>query len=295
MALKVDYLVRETGQNLRRNITLTVAAVLTIAVSLFLVGSGLMIRQGVQNAFQRWEGGIEFIIFMNPDATEEQIQSIEDELGSNPQIESFTFVDQEATYDEFVDLFSDQPNMVESVEAEDLPPSFRVIPTNTDADFVSELGKNFEASAGVREVIFAADSIKQVQRVGAWISTGVLVMAIVLLTAASLLILNTIRMAMFARRNEIEIMKLVGATNSYIRIPFILEGLVHGLAGMVIAASLLFGGRAVLSDKVLDLPILENFVVTVNETWVTVLVLLLVAIVVGTVGSAIAVSRFLDV
>ncbi|KAA0232936.1 MAG: Cell division protein FtsX [Acidimicrobiales bacterium] len=295
MALKVDYLVRETGQNLRRNITLTVAAVLTIAVSLFLVGSGLMIRQGVQNAFQRWEGGIEFIIFMNPDATEEQVQSIEDELGSNPQIKDYTFVDQEETYDEFVELFSDQPNMVESVEAEDLPPSFRVIPTNTDADFVSELGKNFEASAGVRRVIFAADSIKQVQRVGAWISTGVLVMAIVLLTAASLLILNTIRMAMFARRNEIEIMKLVGATNSYIRIPFILEGLVHGLVGMVIAASLLFGGRAVLSDRVLDLPILENFVVTVNETWVTVLVLLLVAIVVGTVGSAIAVSRFLDV
>src|SRR5690606_40760442 len=100
---------------------------------------------------------------------------------------------------------------------------------------IRQLGETFESAPGVFRVVFAFDTVQQVQRLSRILSIGILFVAGVLLLAAGLLILNTIRMAMFARRREIEVMKLVGATNWFIRIPYMLEGLVQGIVGAIIA------------------------------------------------------------
>ena len=119
-----------------------------------------------------------------------------------------------------------------------------------------------------------------------------------LLLAAGLLILNTIRMAMFARRREIEVMKLVGATNWFIRVPFMLEGLIQGLVGSGIAIGAVvtlnnfFESRLSNAD---ELVILQGFVVANSEVFGTSLFILVVGALVGTIGSGIAVTRFLDV
>lgn len=297
---KFDYIARETGHNLLRNISLTLASVLTVAVSLSLVGSALLLRQGVQNATARWEGGIEFIIFVEPEASAEQEQAIQDKLANSPAVETWTYVDREQAYEEFVDMFQSTPEMIETVDPSILPPSFRVVPTNPDAAAIRALGEQFEDEPGVFRVVFAFEVVQQVQHLARWLSIGILVIAGVLLGAALLLILNTIRMAMFARRREIEVMKLVGATNWFIRIPYMLEGLIQGVVGAIIAVGAVFAVKSVLFDRsrsgsIDSLAILQGFVVSSSEVMGTSLFVLGVGVLVGVIGSGIAVSRYLDV
>src|SRR6516165_3776324 len=105
MAIKLDYVARETGSNLARNFTITLASVMTVAVSLALVGASLMAQQGVDRATKRWQGGIEFIVFLNPDATQDQIAGVGNDLKNNPEVNNVTFVNKDQAYTEFKDLF----------------------------------------------------------------------------------------------------------------------------------------------------------------------------------------------
>lgn len=296
---KVDYIARETGHNLLRNISLTLASMVTVAVSLSLVGSALLLRQGVQNATARWEGGIEFIIFINADATAEQEQAISDKLTESPAVESSTYVDQQQAYEEFVEMFERTPEMIEAVDPEIMPPSFRVVPVDPDAASIRAIGEQFENEPGVFRVVFAFDTVQQVQKLSRVMSFGILGVAIVLLLAAGLLILNTIRMAMFARRREIEVMKLVGATNWFIRVPFMLEGLIQGVVGALVAVGSVVVLNNFFESKLAgsqdSFAILQGFAVDASEVFGTSMFVLIVGIVVGVVGSGIAVSRYLDV
>src|SRR5688572_23703551 len=113
MALKVDYVVRETAINLRRNFTLTLAAFLTVAVSLSLVGGAWLLRQGVQNASIQWKGDIEFIVYLKPDITEAQADAIERTLDEHPEVKDVNFVSQREAYQEFKVLFRTTPELVE--------------------------------------------------------------------------------------------------------------------------------------------------------------------------------------
>ena len=174
-------------------------------------------------------------VFLNSDATQQQIDAVRQDLADSPEVERTTYVDQQASYEEFKQLFADQPELVSSVKPEDLPPSFRVVPVDKQAQVVEELGNQFKGKPGVKSIAFASATIRAVQQLTSRLSFGIVVVAGILLLAAGLLILNTIRMAMFARRREIEVMKLVGATNWFIRVPFMLEGLVQGVVGAAVA------------------------------------------------------------
>ena len=295
MALSVDYVVRETFTNLRRNMLMTFAAVLTVAVSLSLVGGALLLKQGVANATVQWRGGVELSIFMQPDAPPTQSEAVERELAKMPETKRYTYVDQDAAYQEFSQMFANSPDMVESVSAKDLPPSYRVVPKR--AEFVEVIGERFKKREGVRDVVYAKDTVEtllKVTRVLQWLVVGV---AVVLLLSASLLILNTIRMAIFARRREVAVMKLVGATNWFIRVPFMLEGLVQGLAGAGVAFGVVVVIRGVVQHAVnsYKLQLVDQLVVSSSEVLGTGIALLVVGALVGTAGSFIAVRRFLDV
>jgi cell division transport system permease protein len=297
MALKVDYVLRETGSNLRRNVTLTVASILTVAVSLALVGCALLIRQGVENATARWKGGIEFIVFLQPNASPAQTSAIQRALKQSPDIKRYTYFDQDAAYREFKDLFKNSPEMVAAVTPKILPPSFRVVPRVADADVISGLSQQFQRKPGVKEVVAAYDAVKTIQKFSDGVTLTILYVAAFLLAAATLLILNTIRMAMFARRREIEVMKLVGATNWFIRVPFMLEGMIQGIVGAAFAV-----GAVQLLNRYLqhisggqDLKILQGFTVSSPEVFGTSLLVVITGCIIGALGSGVAVSRFLDV
>ncbi len=298
MALKVSYMLRETGTNLVRRISLTIAAILTISISLALFGSALLARDGVANATARWEGGIEFVVWMNPEADADQDAAIRRSIDESPAVRDFTYVSQDEALAEFQDMFVDSPDLLDAVEATDLPPSYRVVPVDPDADVVVELGSQFLNQPGVRDVVFASEAIKDIQTQADRISQGLLYVGIVLLFAAALLILNTIVVAIGARRQEIEVMKLVGASNWFIRLPFMLEGLVHGIIG----AGLAVGGMVIVRKYVIDgfsesqsLALLEGLRVTDAELFNRSLWVLAIGVAVGILGSLFAVSTKLDV
>jgi cell division transport system permease protein len=298
--VKFDYVARETATNLRRNITLTIAAIMTVAVSLALFGSTLLVRQGVDNVSTRWRNGIEVIAFLKPEVTDDQRASLEAFLDENPEVDQWEYFSREQSHAEAMRLFERNEAMKTKLEADPelVPDSYRMKPASAEINIMESLGAELAAQEGVLQVKDVSDSVKTVKGVSNAMQSAMLVIGVGLLVAALLLILNAIRMAMFARRREIEVMKLVGATNWFIRVPFMLEGIVQGLIGAVLALGAVFAVDRFMqsaSEKDEYRAIMEGFVATTGELRSTALVVMVLGIVIGAAGSGWALSRFLKV
>lgn len=298
MLSRIGYVLRETWASLRRNVTLTAAALLTVVVSLALVGTSLLIQRGVDNMMQRWKGGIEFIVFMNPEATQDQIQAVGRDLDENPQVRSVRFFDKTQAYEEFKRLYPDSPELVDALSPEEMPTSYRVVPNTDESRVIDAVGQQFERKPGVYSVEYAKKAVDWIRTITGFLRWGTLIGALVLLGAAVMLIWNTIRTAMFARRREIEVMKLVGATNWFIRVPFMLEGMIQGVVGAILAVFAVGALNNIWKSRVIDavqVAELQQLQVTSGQFQAIALLLLAVGALAGALGSGIAVSRFLDV
>jgi len=297
--MRLGYMARETLRNLRRNLTLTLASILTVAVSLSLLGIALLLQRGVSNATDRWQDGVEFIVFLEPEITDNQLGLVQDEIERSAAIESYRYVDQEESYREFnEDFFPENPEITQLVTPDIIPPSYRIIPKQLSAETIEIVASGFETKPGVKKVVRATDEIQKIEKATDVIRWIVLGAGAILLGTGLLLILNTIRMAIFARRREIEVMKLVGASNSFILVPFMLEGTFQGLVGAALGTASVYGANRAFeewlaSENVLN--ILQSFAVGSGEVWGIGALLFLVGAIVGSVGSAIAAYRFLDV
>ncbi len=297
MNFRVGNLFREMSYSLRRSPSLFIGTLVTIFISLLALGSGIIVGQAVDSATERWKDGVEFIVFLNPDASEAETSSITTKLNSSPEIDRFTFVDKEAAFVEFQSMFRDSDQIRESVAVADMPPSFRIVPGNPESDVVETLADGFRDDPGVFEVVAAVDTIKDIENFSDKVNLVFLWVGIALLLSALLLVYNTIRTTIFARRREVEVMRLVGASNWYIRVPFMIEGVLQGLIGGALTlpvfrlwnnflASLGAGdGLALLAD--LRAP-------DSNLIWIWIAMTALGAVI-GMVASAFALSRFLDV
>jgi cell division transport system permease protein len=297
--VKFDYVLRETMTNLRRNVTLTIAAIVTVGVSLALFGSTLLVGQGVDNVSQRWSDGIEVIAFLKSDVTPEQREAIEDFIEDSPEIGTWDYKDLEESREEALRLFERNEAMKAKIEGGTrIPDSYRLSPESKDVNLMRSLGEQLRALPGVHIVTDESDSVKTITAVSAFAQLAMLVVGIGLLAAALLLILNAIRMAMFARRREIEVMKLVGATNWFIRVPFMLEGIVQGVVGALFALGALVALDRAMTSAAENRDyqtIMEGFVASSGEFRLTALVVVLLGVTIGAAGSAWALSRFLRV
>jgi cell division transport system permease protein len=298
VAIRLDYVVRETGSNLKRNFTLTFAAILTVAVSLTMVAASFLIGEGIKGSFLGLRAEQQLFIYMNPSATDEQIAAIERALDDSPQVKEVDFYDRERTFEEFQKLFREQPDLVSSVKPEDLPTSFRVKPTRTDADVVSSLGDSFRSQPGVLRVAYAAEYARQVERSVTTLNQWVQIVGGVLIAASVLLIFNTIRTAVFARRREIEVQRLVGARNWFIRMPFIAEGLVHGLMGALLATGGALAFNTLWKRNFVDqvaFELLNQIRWESSDLIQAIVIVFVIGAITGAVGSGFAVGRFLRV
>jgi cell division transport system permease protein len=295
MALSPLYAVREVATSFKRNAMMTVAAILTMWVSLALIGGARLINQAASDASRQWRGGVEVSIFLRPDVTQQQVDAVGSQLKDMPEVKKVRYVDQQGAYKEFKALFANQPLFVQSVQATDLPPSYRVVPSK--AEFVDSIGSRFQNFPGVYQVAYAKEfidyllkSTKRQENVLYLISAAVII-------AAFVLTFTTIQMAIFARRREVAVMKLVGATNWFIRIPFMLEGLLEGLLGGALALVTVYLARNVFTGvgtiQVFNLH--NSLYVTTAEALRTGVVLVIGGALMGAIGSAVAVRRFLSV
>jgi cell division transport system permease protein len=297
MALRVDYLAKETGNNLVRNPTLTVATVLTVAVSLSLLGASLLIQRGVEGFNTRFKDDVEFIVWLHADAPPEYIEQVETYLEDHPTVLDHRYVNKEATFQEFEDYYADQPEVLGLVEPELLPTSFRVVPAVADLTLIRAVGDDIQNLPGVDSVDYAEEYIKQLNDITSSASRVMVTAAVLSAVASALLMYNTIRTGLFARRREIEVMRLVGATKWFIRIPFMMEGLLQGLIGAVFSALALFGLNKVISSSIEgqdNLRLFDSFALEVSEVASVAGILLIVGAALGALGAGIAVTRYLD-
>ena len=293
MAISVGYVAKETTSNLLRNLLMTLAAVLTVAVSLSLVGGAMLLKQGVTRATIQWRGGVELSVFLKPDAQQQQVDAIGAQLKGMPEVKQFRYVDHNEAYHEFTQIVNVK-DYNDVVTPTDLPTSYRIVPRK--AELVDGIGNQFNGQPGVDQVVYAKQTIKKLLSVTRKRQLAYFGVAAVLLISATLLILNTIQLAIFARRREVAVMKLVGATNWFIRVPFMLEGMVQGVVGAVVAFIVVYAARNVVMDVITD-PTFggSSLAARASDAVGTGIFLLFVGAIVGAVGSAIAVRRFLDV
>ncbi|MET0145451.1 MAG: permease-like cell division protein FtsX [Ilumatobacteraceae bacterium] len=300
MLSRLNYTFRETWASFRRNMTLTVAAIITSAVSLLIFGLTLLMQQGFDNLLVAWQGDVEMIVFVNPTATDEQRAEIQDALSSFPQqVESFNYCDTACSLSEAQRLLAGDPSTLELLTAENIPTQYKVVPTQgTDVETLRQLRESLRSLPNVSNIVLADEQLSVIDKLKGFVGLYTLILSVTLLFAAILLIWNTIRTAMFARRREIEVMKLVGATDWFIRVPFMLEGLIQGFIGGLGACGGLWAINNRWTAGVQDFPQGSGFaalVVTDGFTFRVMLLILAIGMVAGAIGSGIAASRFLDV
>ena len=301
MISRIAYVLRETAASFRRNLTLTAAAVITAAVSLLIFGLTLIIQHGFDNLLAQWEGGVEMIVHVNAGAGDAQRAVIEEALVQQEgiTIESWRYCDVTCSLADADRLLAGDPTTRQLLTAENITTQYKVVPMDaTQVDILRGLRDRYLGLPNVNTVQLAEEQLDLISELQGFVSTYTTGLWIALMAAASLLIWNTIRTAMFARRREIEVMKLVGATDWFIRLPFMLEGLLHGIIGGVLAS----GALCFINDRwtagVQGFPDnsgMTALVVVDGYQWQVVLIILVFGSIVGTVGSGTAASRFLDV
>jgi cell division transport system permease protein len=291
---------------------MTLAGILTVAVSLFLFGGVLLLSRMVDHGTARWKNGVELEVFLcsrstaepNPppgkttcraEANDAQIQAVRTELDNSPDVRRYRFLSKEDAFAEAKRIFANDPELLANIDPQGMPVSFRVAPKR--AELTETVAARFTGRQGdgIDDVLTAKQQVRRLLAGIRWIRGLFFVIAAVLLASSLFLIVNTIRLATFARRREIQVMKLVGATNWFIRVPFMFEGLIQGAIGALLAFAGIYGLRIILTDVVeRSKNLFQAFYVTGGDAVAIGVVIVLVGAGVGAIGSAIGLRRFLE-
>ena len=258
--MRAQFVLQEIWIGLRRNLTMTVALIVVVAISLSLLGTGLLFIKQVDSTRTYWQGKVEVSIYLctsqsvsvqckqNGASTPAQRQQIQQTLSSMSQVASVTYESQAQAYSRFKQEFSNSPSFVSTVQQGDIPDSFQVKLKNPQVDY-NTVASAVTSKAGVDSVIDDRSILDKFYKLLDGARNAVVIIALVLLVAATLLVANTIRLSAFNRRRETGIMRLVGASNFYIQLPFLLEGVIAGLIGWAVAAGLLIAVKSLWLDN----------------------------------------------
>jgi cell division transport system permease protein len=252
--MRVNFVLSEVATGLRRNLTMTVAMILTTAISLGLMGTGLLIAGMISEMKAIYYDKVQVSIFLADDVTEEQRQAIRTELETSDEVSTFIYESRDEAYERFKQQFAQQPELVENTPADALPESFRVELVNPERyEVIAAAFPN--GQEGVDQVRDEGDFLDRLFSLLNGARNATIAVAVVQALAALLLIANTIQLAAFNRRNETNIMRLVGASRWYTQLPFILEAAIAGLIGGLLAAGGLVLTKVLFVDKTLEGPI----------------------------------------
>ena len=301
MFSRLAYTLRETLAGFRRNVTLTAAAIITAAISLLIFGLTLLIQDGFDNLLARWEGGVEMIVFVNANTAPDGLQLIQDTLDDQvgTTIDSWTYCDVECSLADADRVLAGDPTTRELLDETNIPTLYKIVPNEaTDVEFLRGLKESYLTLPSVNTVTLAEEQLDLISKLQSFVSVYTTGLWIALMFASGLLIWNTIRTAMFARRREIEVMKLVGATDWFIRVPFMLEGLIQGVLGgalAVVALQFINWRWTIGVEDFPDSSGMTALVVVDGYQWQVSILIVAFGALIGMVGSGIAASRFLDV
>lgn len=289
---RIGYFARETFTSIGRNFAMSLACVITIAISLLMFGGALVWIQWTDSGTVQWRSGVKFEIFMNVDATDTEIADVQAALDDDPDVEDVIFLSREDAFEEYKRLFADEPELVEVASPDILPPSFRVVPAQ--AEEIEAIQTRYGTRPGVDEIRSPTDEVRERLRQASIVQWVLWSVAIVLLASSVILIIFTVRLATLARRREIEVMKLVGASNWFVRIPFMAEGGVQGLAGATLAG-LGTLGLATMIPNIFDGRSWAGYSLSGSMVGWTVVAIVLIGLAIGVFSAFVGLVRFLDV
>jgi cell division transport system permease protein len=290
----LGFFLAEAFKNLRLNLLMSVTAVTTTAVCILILGIGLLVDAHVEGIVGNVGQDVTITAFFPEDIDQERIDEVISSVESYPEVNESTYVSKEEALERFRETFADQPDIAGSISSDVLPASMEIqLKDSGDSSVVADRLR--EEGFQDDEIRYPQQTVDRLNQITGYLVWGLRGATALFFVASVLLIFNTIRLSIFARRKEIEVMKLVGASDSFVRTPFVLEGLVQGLIGAIPAALLvvwvdsLFVGWAQQS-----LPFLPISSGAVNAL-IVLLFLLFVGALVGIAGSFFSVRRFLKV
>ena len=254
--MRASFVLSEVLTGLRRNITMTIAMIITTAISLGLLGAGLLVVQMTNKTEQIYFDRVEVAVFLTNDVSTNDpgcinpiCANLKSQLQNFPGVQSVDYESRADAYERFKKVFAQQPELVQLARPEALPASFRV--KLNDPKRFAVINEAFGTRPGVDRVVDQAQLVQRLFSVLGGVRNAAFAIAVVQALAALLLISNMIQIAAFTRRTEVSIMRLVGATRWYTQLPFLLEAVVAGLIGSVLAILGLFGAKSLFLDGVL--------------------------------------------
>ncbi len=304
MAINVGYFLKESVTNFRRNWVMSLGAVITIYLSLLLVGVSMVVGYLVSEVVQSVEDKVSIQVFLKDGAATEDVEALQAWLLGDELVDAVNYVSKEQALERFREEYADSPEMVESMRENPLPASLDV--TLKDPRTVQDMVERIKSQDLFLQVCDRPDDPEKSLKYGQQIVDRLFaftrvvrvigVVFVAMLGAVSLIFINnTIRLAIYARRKEIGIMRLVGASNAFIRAPFLLEGVLQSVIGAALAILSIVAVQSVVLPRLQEaLPFLPVDIGTTTMVQLSV-VLIASGILIGLIGSGFALRRYLKV
>lgn len=290
-----SYFVKEAFKSMRRNGLMTLASISTVALSLFMLGVFLCGVVNLNNMAASLETQVQLSVYLKDDLTTNQIMETGKAVKSQPHIKELKFVTKDQALQDFKSrLGDDQKQMIDSLEGVNPLPNSYIVTFENPQD-VKLAAKELATVPGVESVHYGQDVVDELFKITQIIRIGGIVLIAFLAAATLFIISNTIRLTVFARRKEIAIMKYVGATNSFIRWPFVIEGMLLGCIGGLIAVActgeFYYFITSEIEQSLAFFPLVPMFPIFYQLA----VALLIIGIFVGAIGSAISLRQYMRV
>lgn len=244
--------------NLKQNWLISSITIGIISVCLFLVGGYLLITHNLQGAINAWKEEVTVNIYLRDGFPEADVQALQDRLSSLPEVYAVTYISKDQAFEEFTAMLGDNKGLIEGLDSNPLPASLRLIPSAAHRNYegVRYILNALGDDPLVEEIQYGKEWLGRLDKVLAFLHVGALGLGLALSLAAVFIISNTIKITVMARKEELDIMRLVGATEGFIRLPFFVEGIIQGLAGSMVSLGLLLALYRFLMTRN-ELPLLK--------------------------------------
>ena len=288
---KFSYVLKNTLLNMRRTPLLVFATIIAVLVSSFLVFTTLSARSIVENNTIRWQNGIHVVVFLDDRVTTTAHKQLQESLESYPEVRTVDYFSKLEAQEEFKALFKDQPELLAEVDYEILPSSLR-INLNDPANY-NLIIERLDGNPAVKEIRTSGEAIERLLSLTDTLVISASAFAILIGFAAFILIINTLRLAAYAKKKEIKIMRLIGASSTYIRLPFIFEAVIESLIGTSIAvgfgwAVIEYSKNSVVAESIFDITISDDYLIFLT------LSLLMFSLVFGLFASFVGIRKALN-
>ena len=300
----LGYSLREAGSHFARNWTTSLGAVITIFLSLFIIGLFIVGSAMITSAIGTIEDQVTINAFISDDASDEDVQAFMEKLQSWQNVKSVEFNDKDDAVDDYRSMSSNADATLAALDGENpLPRSYKI--EMEDPSQVEDMADQIKQDSDFQQIVdggdvdasvlYGQEEVSRLFEVTSYIRLAAVVLVALLTFIAFIFINNTIRLSITARRREIGIMRLVGASNSFIRGPFVTEGVIQAILGALLAIGVLELGRNLLIPRIQTAIPWLSFNIPFEMYLITYAALVVVGIVIGLFGSAIAMRRYLKV